>query len=819
MTVVPGWGNRKARMMVLGEAPASNEVRDGRPFVGKAGQELAKMFGSVGVDLDADVYRTNVSLEPVSGDKDDWFFEKDGAPTQVTLRGLAALSQDIRDIQPNVVIPMGNYALWAMTQQTGIMKRRGSILTSRLFGGVKVVPTIHPAALLWNSPEEEGSGMYKWRTVIIWDLERAKRESEFPELRSRPRTYLVDPKGAEANTAIERLLDARRLTYDIEGPYGRIGVKCIGFSDFDPEWSVCFWNHGTQSMGLFKMLLETDVPKVGQNLMYDASCLDQLGIHPRNIRFDTMLAQHAIMPDLPKGLDFLASIYTDIPYYKDEGKTSGEKEDPYRLMVYNCKDVCATTESAIEQEEHLASDPNIRATFNRSMAVFDPLRKITEEGLAVDIPLLSQFITETEEKRAGLQTALDKVAGYSVNVMSPDQVKQLIYEDRGLPKRTRKGKLTTEAGVLMDLAAKTEDPILIAIIKVREQRKLLSSYYRMDLLSPDGRMRWEYKIAGTKTGRLSCQAPTWGPGLNGQTLPAAARRIFIPDEGWEFCEADGMQAEAILTAVYAQDPIFLDCFRTGKDVHRYMGALLMNLDPERWAEIPKHGELRQLAKVCNHAFDYEMGDVTFMYTVNEEWDPTDPNSIRMDQPRATALRNRYMQLRPSLQGYWEWVRMQLRENRTLVNPFGRTRVFLDKLTDTVYKDAYSWLPQGSVGDTTNIGILQTLRASAKQGLTMKLKAQTHDSALWTYPKEQRKEAVRCILANSEVPFHINGMLFTIPFEAVVGDSWYKLKPDDPPQWRGLKDAGKSRKGIDLGVQEYQDMLDRMQDTLNAYNQP
>lgn len=816
MAIVPGFGPRNAKIMVVGEAPASNEVREGRPFVGRAGQELARLFGAVGVDLDSEVYRTNASLEPVSGDKHSHFFEKGGAPTQALLQGMATLSEDIREIKPNVVIPMGNYALWAMRQHMDIMRWRGSIVESRLFGGVKCIPTIHPAALLWDSQDEKGSGMWKYRTVIIWDLEKAKRESQFPELRLKPRTLLVDPTGTERVAAIDRLVAAKRLTFDNEGPYGRIGVRCIGFSDFDPTWAVSFWNHGTKSMELYRMLLETDVPKYGQNLMYDATVLDQLGIHVRNVRHDTMLAQHAILCDLPKGLDFLTSIYTDMHYYKDEGKEANEKQDRYQLMGYNCKDVCATTEAAMEQEDHFADDPNIAATFRRSMAIFDPLRQVTEAGNAVDLALLDQFIRKTTEERDTLQAALDKVAGWPVNVMSPDQVKHLIYEERGLQPRTRKGKLTTEQNVLMDLAAKTKDPILIAIVKVREKRTLLSRYFRRDLLSPDGRLRWEYKIAGTKTGRLSCQAPTWGPGLNGQTLPPEARRMIIPDDGWEFCEADGVQAEAILTAVYAQDPIFLDCFRKGKDVHRYMGALLMDMDPERWAEIPKHGKVRETGKICNHAFDYDMGTTTFMYTVNVDWDPEKPDSVWMDLATAEKQRTRYMQLRPALANYWEWVRRQLHENRMLVNPFGRTRVFLDKLTDTVYKDAYSWLPQGTIGDGTNIAILQCLRAAKQRGLTMKLRAQTHDSALWIYPKEQRAEVVKCVLENSELPFHINGMLFTVPFEAMVGGSWYKLKPDDPPEWNGLKDAGKSRKTIEITVDEYHFMMDRMKETLDAY---
>jgi uracil-DNA glycosylase family 4 len=809
MPIVPGFGNRQAKILVLGEAPASNEVREGRPFVGRAGQELANLFASIGLDLDKDIYRTNASLEPVQGDKDDFFFEPNGAPSQVLLRGMAALVEDLREIQPRVVVPMGNYALWVMRQHMDIMRWRGSIIPSKVFG-VKCVPTLHPAALLWD---QEGSGMWKYRPVIIWDLERAKEQAEFPELRLRQRKFLIDPQGTERVAAIERLRNAKRLTFDNEGPHGKIGVKCVGFSDFDPEWAVCFWNHGTETMELFRSLLETDVPKYGQNLMYDVGVFDQMGVHVRNVQHDTMLAQHAILPDLPKGLDFLASIYTDVPYYKDEGKTANERQDPHQLMGYNCKDVVCTTEVAIHQEEHFEADPNIKATFRRSMAMFDPLREPLYEGHRVDLPLLENYIDETEIRRARLQAALDQVVGHPVNVNSPDQVKKLIYEERGLPPRTRNKKLTTEADVLMDLAAKTGDPILISILEVRKARKLLSSYYRKDILSPDGRLRWEYKIAGTKTGRLSCQAPTWGPGLNGQTLPPHARRMIIPDEGWEFCEADGMQAEAILTAVYAQDPIFLDCFRTGKDVHRYMAAMLSGLDPERWAEIPKHSKLRQLGKTCNHAFDYEMYATTFMYTVNEDWDPTDPESLRMDYTMAQALRAKYMALRPALASYWEWIRAQLRESRTLVNPFGRTRLFLDRLTDATFRDAYSWLPQGTVGDATNVGILQVREAAMEQGLTLKLKAQTHDSALWTYPVEQRDWAVQCILDNSEVPFHINGMLFTVPYEAVVGDSWYKLKPNDPPEWKGLKDAGKSRKTIELGADEYERMLTRMHDAL------
>jgi len=285
--------------------------------------------------------------------------------------------------------------------------------------------------------------------------------------------------------------------------------------------------------------------------------------------------------------------------------------------------------------------------------------------------------------------------------------------------------------------------------------------------------------------------------------------MFVPEDGWEFCEVDGMQAESVVTAVLAQDPVHLDCFRTGKDVHRVTAAMLTGLDPSRWAEIPKSSKVRQLGKTCNHAFDYDMGWYTFMLTVNEDWDPDDPESLRLDERLARTLRGRYIEIRPALPGYWEWVRAQLRKDLTLRNTFGRKRTFLDKWSDTMHKDAYSWLPQGTIGDYTNIGIIQSGRALRATGVPHRLVAQTHDSAIWTYPKECRDTIVPILLSNSEVPLHINGMLFTVPVEAAAGDSMYKVAPTDPPEWKGLHGVGQSRKIIDIGADEYQRMHDRM----------
>lgn len=825
---VRGCGNPKAKMMLVGEAPAKNEETIGKPFQGPAGQELDRLLANVGISRD-DLWITNASLERVQGKvKDDWFFEKDGRPTQVLMRGLAALMEDVNRIRPNVIVPMGNYALWAVRQHKDIMRWRGSILPSALMGGTKVVPTIHPSALLRHGGEVQKGGLYKYRPVILWDLERAKEQSAFPDIRLTPRTYLIDNRdslrrfydtrspdvGVPLDDILTRLHAAKRLTFDVEtgrwnkkDPFVIPPWKCISFSDYDPNWSVTFWVDG-YTHPIIKELLESKIPKYGQNLMFDATYCDTQDVYTENVVFDTMLAQHVILTDLPKGLDFLCSVHTDIPYYKDEGKTWKERENPANvLMTYCCKDNCGTTETAQQQTILLKEDDRLMRTFKWAMLMFQQCRRTTTTGVPVDRPLLHQLMQEAREGRDLRQAIVDGFAGRAINVFSHPQVKKVIYEERGLPPRTINKKLTTKANVLMDLAAKTDDPILVAIVKTRKWRKLLSSYYNERVISFDGRIRWEYKIAGTKTGRLSCQKPTWGPGLNGQTIPPAARRLFLPEPGYEFCEVDQAQAEAVITAAYADDPIHLDAFRTGKDVHRVTACMLQDMDLERWKEIPKDSKIRQLSKKCNHAFNYGMGAPTFCMTVNNEWDPDDPDSLRITSALADSLHAKYHEKRPALKAYWMWVESCLSKTRTLETCLGRVRQFLDQWSDSMLKDGYSWVPQATVGQSTNMGLIRVLYHANQVGLNIRLVAQTHDSALWTYPKECRDEVVKLVLGKSEVPLYINGMLLTVPVEAMVGDSWYKLHPNDPADYKGLHFAGASRKTIDLTGQEYQEMQD------------
>lgn len=814
MTVVPGFGNRKAKILILGEAPALTEVREGKPFQGRAGEELDNLLRFSGIKKD-EVYITNASLQPVnlSGGNKDRFFFTGGKPTPVFIEGLVQLAKDIQEIKPNVVVALGNYALWAMMQHRNILNWRGSILKSKAFN-VKVIPTIHPAALLRGSAEEDGGtakggGMWKMRSAVIEDFRRVKAHSAYPERRLTPRKVIINPEGADQAEMMAILMGEGDVVFDME-TFGKTNLACAGFclkKDSTKAWVIeC---DTPERISLLRAILEWEkARKVGHNITgYDILMLDSVGIHTRNFYWDTMVGSHTLFPDLPKSLAFLTSLYTDIPYYKDEGKILRKmrtRQDMIQAMVYCGKDNLSCAEIAQAQEIEMV-ERGLTPVMDRARLIFGPLRSATATGFKCNIRKLYEFAKSTEIKLKAAQEALNALAGHTVNANSHTQVKNLLYEERGIAKRYKDGKLTSDAHVLSDIAARNGDPAPELVMEVRKEQKRLSNYYNIKILSPDARVRTVHNIAGTKSKRLSTSIPLWGPGLPMQTVPALARSAFIADDGWEILECDQAQAEAVLVAYFANDPIHMDCFRTGKDVHRVTAALLNGMSIEDWQKIPKPSQVRELAKTCNHELNYYAGPFMFMLTVNSEYDPDDPTSVKLDPETAKVLWNRYHMIRPALAGYWESIRKELRDNRmTLKTPLGWEYTFLDKWSDSLLRFAYSLKPQSTVGEATNIGILQCFglmpppsTLDMQEGLYYqnrvresgtKFLAQVHDSATFMVPKDYSEEVSPMLMKLLEVPLHVNGYDIVVPIEANIGPTWYK---------GDMRSLGVTRKTVEL----------------------
>lgn len=370
-------GSKIPRIVLLGEAWGESEDRTHRPFAGQSGQELFRMLGEAMPDIEPELHLAVQSMmrygDAWVADRQAWLESAGIAMTNVfnfrppgnkledlckpkkevseyagtfapLARGkylpedflpeLDRLQHELEHWRPNLVVCLGNTACWAMLQATNIGSIRGAITSSDGCGtrgssalveggrtsvaraAFKVLPTYHPAGVLRS---------WAWRPIVVADLMKAARESQYPDIRRPARRVLVQPTLAEmlAWEAETYKRPGLELSADIETEAGQITMIGFGRSPVEamviPFWDRTrpgynYWSDAAQERQAWdcvERLLTHDCRKIGQNFIYDLQYITKYGIRPTRCTADTMLLHHSLFPEMQKGLAFLGSIYTN----------------------------------------------------------------------------------------------------------------------------------------------------------------------------------------------------------------------------------------------------------------------------------------------------------------------------------------------------------------------------------------------------------------------------------------------------------------------------------------------------------------------------
>lgn len=331
-------GPRDAKIAIVGEAHGAEEAKVGLPFVGTTGQELTRLLRESGIRR-GDCFLTNVIAarpSPTSNNFDLLCGSKAevGGKSYVLpplrqgkylrpeyLPELDRLKVELESVRPNLIVAAGGKASWALLRNAAISRIRGTVTPGILTPGIKVLPTYHPSYLMqvWSD-----------RPVVLADLTKAKREAEFPEFRRPERWVEVNPTLEDIQRWVSETLakPPEYLSVDIETDHGQI--EMIGFATsvrralvvpfidrLRPEFS--YWANDLDercAREQCQRLLSSDIPKLGQNFIFDMQYLLREGYRLNAVRADTMLLHHALFPELSKGLGFLGSIYTNEPAWK-----------------------------------------------------------------------------------------------------------------------------------------------------------------------------------------------------------------------------------------------------------------------------------------------------------------------------------------------------------------------------------------------------------------------------------------------------------------------------------------------------------------------
>jgi uracil-DNA glycosylase len=323
-------------IMLVGEAWGEKEAEARRPFVGASGWLLNQLLSHAGLRRE-DCYVTNVfNLRPrpsndiknLCGTKTEsgpWPQLSKGKYIRKEFAGeLERLYQEVRDVQPNLILALGATAAWAFMYSSGIKAVRGAIarsalaVTLKLGREYKILPTYHPAAILrdWSS-----------RPIATADLMKAAREQHFPEVRRPQRLIWTEPTLQDLlDYEQQHLTGAPRVACDIE----TVGtqITCIGFSP-RPDSAIViplfrgqntsYWDSAEEEVAALRIIqrwLDT-YPCVFQNGLFDLHVMWRYyGLRIKHDTEDTMLMHHAYMPELSKGLGFLGTLYTDEASWK-----------------------------------------------------------------------------------------------------------------------------------------------------------------------------------------------------------------------------------------------------------------------------------------------------------------------------------------------------------------------------------------------------------------------------------------------------------------------------------------------------------------------
>ena len=390
-------GPRTARLAVIAEKPAWDEVQANRPLIGYAGDALREHLEACRLDVglkiwnedrhrferlqSGEVYLTNAVQN---------FDDPRANPTlEDVFREQPRLYQELSSLPNlNCIIALGNFGLASLGNMaysnidkktkapTGIGKWRGSVIPSKITrpdgSQIKMVPTYHTAFYQKDN--------WEFKPVVQFDINRAVEQSAFPEIHHTEREYCIEPTFDEAMSwfdEIERDLDAgiydhrlkngkviRGLAWDIEaarGAYNSRYVSCFSMS-ITPTRGYCWpiihhnrlsWWHPMEEAEIWsrkqRLFKREDITLITQNgPAFDYWVERQFGIIvPPSVlgrSFDSMHGHSFLAADLPHDLGFLTSVYSDEEYYKDESGDWDTKAEVYvkvpepAFFSYSCKD-------------------------------------------------------------------------------------------------------------------------------------------------------------------------------------------------------------------------------------------------------------------------------------------------------------------------------------------------------------------------------------------------------------------------------------------------------------------------------------------------
>ena len=713
--VFPSGDPSTAKYIVVGGFPDKASVISGKPFSGPDGIELKNCLHSANIAI-SDCYLTYI-IKDVDHPRGQYIRETKKGPiiSKYGQEYIKVLAKELSKCSAKIIITLGNIPLFVLTDRLSSFKWRGSVIDATLLSNKKVLSALDPNLAIPHidyTTHKYLKGQYKYRRLLIFDFIRARKVQE-GTWNPKDRSISIRPSFSFIKNFLRTCkhygLLGNPISYDIEVDVFNGEMTCISFAysptdvisiPFTCERGDYFTipQEAEVLLDIAEILENPDIPICGQNLCFDSHyMLRKYGIHVTNMH-DTMVAQKILMPDYYVGLHFICSLYTDLPYYKDDGKYWLKGIGNFEIgWKYNALDSVVCADANPKQITALIKQGNYY-TYLRKCKTIPPLVYIMEKGIRINLGSMTQAYNEMGKEAEAVLAKLHEACGFPLNPASPKQVADYFYDTKRLPVyKSKTGGRSTDEKALKRIARKGHKEAKL-ILTYRSLIKEQSTFLNPEKIDSDGRIRCSYNPVGTRFSRISSSGNIFGTGNNLQNQPHRVLHHFLADPNYVHYSLDLSQAENRIVAYEGKITQMIEAFERGDDIHGLTAKIMMRIfygnekaDKMSIKALAPIGDgkktWRDWGKKANHGLNYDLGFKTFsLYNEIPERD-------------GKTIVNIYHRAYPGVRGgFHAYVKQCINKNRTLTNLMGRKTVFQDKLDDALYKDAYACIPQGTVGD-------------------------------------------------------------------------------------------------------------------------
>lgn len=413
-------------------------------------------------------------------------------------------------------------------------------------------------------------------------------------------------------------------------------------------------------------------------------------------------------------------------------------------------------------DEQVAATGGEQLLAEVEIPLVDVLARMERTGIAVDVEGLDRLEGDFAAKVAqAQQDAWDAIGGEQINLGSPKQLQEVLFGTLGMPK-TKKTKTgwTTDADALNDLFTKTEHPFLEALLRHRDSARLRVTVEGLQKsVADDGRIHTTYLQTIAATGRLSSTEP------NLQNVPIRTeegrriRELFVVGDGYEaLMSADYSQIEMRVMAHLSGDEGLIEAFRTGEDLHNFVGSKVFGVEPEQVTPA-----MRSKVKAMSYGLAYGLSafGLSKQLTISTE--------------EARGLMEGYFERFGGVSDYLKEVVAEARGTGYTATMFGRRRYLPDLTSDNrqrremAERMALNAPIQGSAADIMKVAMIGVDRALTAAGARSRILLQVHDELVLEVAPGERDDLDKLVrhemghAAELDVPLDIN---------VGVGGSWH-----------------------------------------------